>query len=112
MFSGGVTAERSFSAGGPQPPTAAAAPVAATILKKLRRSIGFIDASYPCASPSTRRKTQSHSIRRHRSDPSSLPSHHPKSYESRLVSCLAKRQTVHRGGTSTNNTTSFRAAAL
>src|SRR5215468_46916 len=117
MFSDGVTAERSFSAGGPQPATAAAAPEAATILKKFRRSIGFIDALYPCASPSLRRgkETQRQSAHRHpplRSHQCSLRVAPPRSYEPRLVSCLAERQTAHRGGASTSNHNDFPGLSL
>src|SRR5215468_967218 len=50
MFSGGVTAERYFSGGAPQP-LATAAPDAATILKNARRSIALIDLFRSYAAP-------------------------------------------------------------
>jgi hypothetical protein len=43
MFSVGITAARYVSGDGPHPPAVAAAPEAAMILKKDRRSMGFID---------------------------------------------------------------------
>src|SRR5262249_6478704 len=84
---------------------------------KLRRSIGFIDALYPCASPSSRRgkETQGQSAHRHpplRSRQCSLRLAPRRSYERRLVSCLAERLTVRRGGASTSNHNDFPGLSL